>query len=64
MSVEQFEVEFTLLEEAGDVIRIPVEVVDLFQDLGFELVVRGNVPLSEYPWCGRSGCFWRCWMTR
>ncbi len=63
MPVEYAEVQFALKEEAGDVIRIPVEVVDLFQDLGFKFVVRGDVSVSEYPWCWRSGCLRRSRMA-
>ncbi len=64
MLIEQVEVQFTLLKEAGDVVRIPVEVVDLFQDLWFELVVGSNIPGDELPRCWRSGCLWGCWMVR
>ncbi len=64
VAVEQVEVQFALLEEAGDVVRIPVEVVDFFQDLWFEFVVGGNVPSGECPGCWRSGCLRRCWMTQ
>ncbi len=64
MPVEYAEVQFALKEEAGDVVRIPVEVIDLFQDFWFELVVRGDVPGGKYPWCWRSRCFWRSWMAR
>ncbi len=64
VAVEYAEVQFTLLEESGDVVRIPVEVVDLFQDFRFELIVGGDMSGGEYPWCRRSGCFWRSWMAR
>ncbi len=62
MPVEYAEV--TLLEEVGDVVRIPMEVINLFQDLWFELVVGGDIPGGEYPWCWRSGCLRRSWMVR
>ncbi len=64
MSVEQLEVQFTLLEESGDVGRIPFEVVDFLQDFRLEFVVGSNIPGSENPRSGRSGCLRRRWMMR
>ncbi len=63
VSIEYAEVQFALLEETGDVVRIPVEVVDLFQDFWFKLVVGGDMPSGKYPRCWRSRCFWRSWMA-
>ncbi len=56
VSVEQFEVQFALEEESGDVVRIPFEVVNFLQDFRFEVVVRGNIPIGENP--GN----WRVWV--
>ncbi len=56
VAVEYAEVQFALLEEPGDVVRISVEVVDLFQDFWLEFVIGGDVPSSEYPRC------WRMWV--
>ncbi len=41
--VEQAEVQFALLEEAGDVVRISMEVVNFLQDFRLELVIRGSL---------------------
>ncbi len=62
MSVQQLEVQFTLLEESGDVIRIPFEVIDLLQDFRLEFIIGSDIPSGENPGSGRSGCLWRHWM--
>ncbi len=62
MLVEQLEVQFTLLEESGDVGRFPFEVINFLQDFRLEFVIGSDIPSSENPGSGRSGCLWRCWM--
>ncbi len=64
VSVEQFEVQFTLLEESGDAGRIPFEVVDFLQDFKLEFVVGSDIPGGESPRSGRSGYLQRRWMMR
>ncbi len=64
MSVEQLEVQFTLLEESGDVGGILFEVVDFYQDFRLEFIIGSDIPSGENPRSRRSGCLWRCWMMR
>ncbi len=64
VSVEQFKVQLALLEESGDVIRIPFEVVDFLQDFRLEFIVGGNISGGENPGSRRSGCLQRCWMMQ
>ncbi len=64
MSVEQFKVQFTLLEESGDVGRIPFEVIDFLQDFRLEFIVGSDIPGCENPGRRRSGCLRRHWMMQ
>ena len=63
VAIEHAKVQFALLEEAGDVIGIPMEVVYFFQDFGLEVIVGSGVPGGENPRSGRSGCLQRRWLT-
>ncbi len=64
VAIEHTEVQFALLEEAGDVVRIPMEVVDFFQDFRLEFVVGSDIPSGEDPRSGRSECLRRYGMAQ
>ncbi len=64
MSIEQLEVQFTLLEESGDVSRLPFEVVNFLQDFRLEFIVGSDISGGENPRSRRSGCLRGCSVMR